>query len=536
MKMKKTMAALLASVMTIGLLAGCGGAGTGDSADGEVFTPTEEKLTLKWLGYPRNPGAEEGTAPELVLEEKFNVDIKPMFYEENKFNDKKTMLMAGGEIPDLIYELDPLHVMQDVDQEFIVEVPYETVKEFAPEYYAYLTEYAPAAWIYSRYDGKDWGVPNYNHSHMESPQAIYRGDWLEKLNLEVPKTLDEMHDVFYKFANEDPDGNGKKDTYGISIAQQHYHFYFSEIFGAYGVLPFDWEEQDGKIIYGGLKSETKEALKTLSSWYAEGIVHPDFILGTATSELFVSGQIGYTSGSAFFDESSKDSLPNKLKVNYPESKVAVGFLPTGPEGKSGTRAWGRACHVVSFGNTEGYGTKVPRMLQMFEGMFTDKELATKIRIGTEGEQYEIAPEDTTQASKFNFLGDYTTGDVRRVNGFSTDFAGPTFWAPAPVDYDTYRSTKSKAWNDYADQWLDEKYSLTDYFFKVDVVPSSADYLIDLRNQQMSLMSEIIIGKKSVDDYDSFIAEWEKAGGKVMTDEANQLKDELANIYKEIGIQ
>ncbi len=534
---KKVLSALLAAVMTLGLLAGCGGAGQdAQSSETETFKTTDEKLTLKWLGYPRKPGAEEGTLPEIVLEEKFNVDIKPMFYEENKFNDKKTMLMAGGEIPDLIYELDPLHVIQDVDQDFIVEVPYDTVKEYAPEYYAYLCDYAPAAWIYSRYEGKNWGVPNYNHSHMESQQAIYRGDWLKKFNLEVPKTLDEMHDVLYKFSNEDPDGNGKKDTYGISLNEQHYHVFFSEIFGAYGVLPFDWEEQDDKIIYGGLKPEVKEGLKTLASWYAEGIIHPDFLLGTKTSDLFVSGQLGYVRGSAFYDMNSDSSMPNKLKVNFPDSEVAIGFLPTGPEGKSGTRAWGRACHVVSFGNTEGYDVKVPRMLQMFEGTFTDKELAKKIRIGNEGEHYQAAPADTTKSQSFEFIGDYKESDVRRINGLSSDFAGPTFWGPAPVDFNTYRSTKSQAWLDYADEWLDEKYSLTDYFFKVDVVPSSADYLIDLRNQQMALMSEIIIGKKSVDEYDSFAAEWEKAGGKVMTEEANQLKGELASIYKEIGIQ
>jgi len=534
MKMRKSICTLLAAVFTIGMLAGCAGGSSSDA--GEQFADNDETLTLKWLGYPVNPGAGEGTIPELELEEMYNVEIKPMFYEQNKFNDKKTMLMAGGEIPDLIYELDPLHVVQDVDQEFVVEVPYETIKEYAPEYYNYLCEYAPAAWIYSRYEDKNWGVPNFNHSHMESHQSIYRADWLKKFNLEVPNTLDEMHDVFYKFANEDPDGNGKKDTYGLSITQQHYHFYFSEIFGAYGVLPFDWEEQDGKIIYGGLRPETKEALKTLSTWYSEGIIHPDFLLGTSDSGLFVSGQIGYVRGSAYFDPTNKDGLNNKLKVNFPGADVAIGFLPTGPEGKAGVRAWGRACHVVSFGNTEGYGAKVPRMLKMFEGMFTDKELATKIRLGNEGEQYQAAPADTTKAQNFEFLGDYTESDARRVNGLSNDFAGPTFWAPAPVDYDTYRSTRSNAWNAYADKWLDEKYSLTDYFFKVDVVPSSADYIIDLRNKQMAVMSEIIIGDKPVDAYAEFEKEWETAGGKVMTEEANQLKDELADIYKEIGVK
>ncbi len=535
MKMKRLLSASIAAVMVVGMLAGCNGGNGGSSDAGEQFADSQDTLTLKWLGYPRNPGAEEGTLPEKVLEEKFNVDIKPLFYEENKFNDKKTMLMAGGEIPDLIYELDPLHVVQDVDQEFIVEVPYETIKQYAPEYFAYLSEYAPAAWIYSRYEDKNWGVPNFNHMHMESKQGLYRGDWLKKFGLEVPKTLDEMHTALYKFANEDPDGNGKKDTYGISVGSTHYQSYFTEIFGAYGNLPFDWEEHDGKIVYGGLTDECKEALKTLATWYSEGIIHPDFVLGTSDGEKFTSGQLGYMIGTGFFDMNDAKSTPNTLKANFPEGEITVGFLPTGPEGKSGSRSWGRACHVVSFGNTEGYGVKVPRILKMFEGIFTDKDLAKQIRIGNEGEHWAAAPADTTKGNNFEMLGDYSTADGTRVAGLSTDFSGPTFWSPAPVDFDTYRSTKSEAWTAFANEWLDEKYSLTDYFFKIDVVPSSADYIIDLRTKQMSLMSEIITGVKSIDAYAEFENEWNNGGGKIMTDEANQLKDELADIYKEIGI-
>ena len=290
MKMKKLLSVSIAAVMTVGMLAGCGG-GKDASTGSETYQDNDEKLTLKWLGYPRNPGAEEGTIPEKAIEEKFNVEIQPLFYEENKYQDKKVMLMAGGEIPDLIYELDPLHVFNDVDQDFVVEVPYDTIKQYAPQYFDYVTDYAPAAWIYSRYQDKNWGVPNVNHSHMLSKTAAYRKDWLDKFNLDVPKTLDDMHTALYQFANGDPDGNGKKDTYGISVGSTHYQSYFSEIFGAYGCLPFDWQEVDGKIVYGGLTDECKEALKTLATWYSEGIIHPDFVLGQSYGDKWNSATL-----------------------------------------------------------------------------------------------------------------------------------------------------------------------------------------------------------------------------------------------------
>lgn len=535
MKMKKLLCVSVATVMTIGMLAGCGGNGNSSTAS-ETYEDNGEKLTLKWLGYPKNPGAEEGSIPETTLEERFNVEIQPLFYEENKYQDKKVMLMAGGEIPDLIYELDPLHVFNDVDQDFIVEVPYDTIKQYAPQYYAYLNEYAPAAWIYSRYEDTNWGVPNYNHSHMLSKNTVYRKDWLDKFNLEVPETLDEMHDALYQFANGDPDGNGKKDTYGISVGSTHYQSYFTEIFGAYGCLPFDWQEVDGQIVYGGLTDECKEALQTLATWYSEGIIHPDFMLGQSDNDKINSGVLGYTVTTGFFDENDPNALINTVKKNNPNAELTIGFLPTGPEGKSGARAWGRAAHVVSFGNTEGHGAKVPRMLKMFEEIFTDKELYQTLKLGKEGETWEPAPADTTKANSYVMLPGYETSDEMRLACLNGDYATPDMFTPVATDYDTYFNSKSEAWKAWATEWTDEKYALTDYFFKVDVVPSSTDYIIDLRTNQMALMSEIIQGIKPIDAYSEFEQEWENGGGKVMTEEANQLKTELNDIYAQIGIQ
>ncbi len=531
MKMKKIIGVSLALVMALGMLAGCGNT----YIDGqEEFADTDEKLTLSWLGYPKNPGAEEGTAPELLLEERFNVELKPLFYEEAKYEEKKTMLMAGGEIPDLIYELDPLNVINDADQDFIVELPYETVEKYAPEYYAYITDYAPASWIYARYDDRNWGIPNVNHTHMVSNTAWWRGDWLKKFGLEVPKTLDEAHTALYKFANEDPDGNGKKDTYGISTSPDYASF-FSAIFGAYGNLPFDWQEVDGKIVYGGVTEDCKEALKTLATWYKEGIIHPDFFIQNTD---IATGQVGAMFAGGYVDFSDPSNAHAKLAENIPGATIAEGFLPVGPDGESGTRKWGRACHVVSFGKGEGHGVKVPRMLKMLEGIFTDKDLYLELRIGKEGVNWEKAPADAKAANGFKMLPGFggNSADETRLAGYDTRIQAPGMFTPVVTDYDTFFSMRTDAYKAWYKEWADEKYCLTDYFYKVDVVPSSVDYIMDLRGKQLSIMTEIIQGLKPVEAYEEFIELWNNGGGKIMTDEANELKADLENIYKEIGVK
>lgn len=93
--MKKALSIALALIFAIGMLAGCG-SGTATSEAEKNFSETDEKLTLEWLGYPILAGCEEGTQSELLLEEKFNVDIKPLFYEQENFNDKRRCLWQAG--------------------------------------------------------------------------------------------------------------------------------------------------------------------------------------------------------------------------------------------------------------------------------------------------------------------------------------------------------------------------------------------------------------------------------------------------------
>ena len=62
-------------------------------------------------------------------------------------------------------------------------------------------------------EGKLYGVPF--QKALARNGVIIRKDWLNKLNLPVPKTTDELMNVAKAFTEQDPDGNGKKDTTGF---------------------------------------------------------------------------------------------------------------------------------------------------------------------------------------------------------------------------------------------------------------------------------------------------------------------------------
>ncbi|MER5647566.1 sugar ABC transporter substrate-binding protein [Streptosporangium sp. NPDC002524] len=70
------------------------------------------------------------------------------------------------------------------------------------------------AWNQARAaDGKYYGVP----FSTQAVATFIRKDWREKLGKDVPKTWAELDALARAFQDDDPDGNGKDDTYGMLV-------------------------------------------------------------------------------------------------------------------------------------------------------------------------------------------------------------------------------------------------------------------------------------------------------------------------------
>lgn len=60
----------------------------------------------------------------------------------------------------------------------------------------------------------------YQGRPLSSQGMFFRQDWADKLGLSAPQNVDELYAMIEKFTNEDPDGNGKKDTIGLAVLQR----------------------------------------------------------------------------------------------------------------------------------------------------------------------------------------------------------------------------------------------------------------------------------------------------------------------------
>jgi putative aldouronate transport system substrate-binding protein len=109
---------------------------------------------------------------------------------------------------------------------------------------------------------------------------ILRGDWLEKLGLKYPTTIDEWYTVLKAFKEKDPNGNGKADEVPFTpfVNPRPLDAFRSSgsFIGAWGII-MDFYQDKGVVKHGALQPEMKEFLKVMAQWYKEGLIDPDFV-------------------------------------------------------------------------------------------------------------------------------------------------------------------------------------------------------------------------------------------------------------------
>ena len=98
--------------------------------------------------------------------------------------------------------------------------------------------------------------------------AWIRTDWLRKVGLTTPRTMADLLKISSAFTHNDPDGDGKNDTYGIAVQKDYWQNTASleGFFFGYHAYPNIWLEKDGKLAYGSIQPEVKEGLKKLSEF------------------------------------------------------------------------------------------------------------------------------------------------------------------------------------------------------------------------------------------------------------------------------
>ncbi|MCL2478158.1 MAG: extracellular solute-binding protein [Treponema sp.] len=152
-------------------------------------------------------------------------------------------------------------------------------------------------------DGRNFGI--YRGRDFPRSGMVYRKDWLQNLGLSVPKNLDDLYNVLYAFTYNDPDGNGKNDTYGMTWTGAYMGPFYNiaVMFGA----PNRFGVKNGKLTPWFDYDEFYQAMLYSKKLYDNGLINKDFA-ALPTSEWalpFGRGQCGWHIDCA--DEASRSA-------------------------------------------------------------------------------------------------------------------------------------------------------------------------------------------------------------------------------------
>ncbi|AWB45919.1 ABC transporter substrate-binding protein [Paenibacillus sp. CAA11] len=288
--MKKTVQLLAVTVLSVSLLAGCGGEGGGNSASKDyqlqnVSFPLKEKVTLNFMTQS-SPLAPSDPNQKLIykrLEEKTGVHIDWKNYTSDSFAEKRNLAIASDDLPDAIldagysdYELLQLGSdgtiipLEDLIEKYMPN--FKKVLEAAPEYKAMIT--APDGHIYSFPWIEELGSGKESiHSVNDFPWI--NKAWLDKLGLKMPTTTEELKNVLIAFKNNDPNGNGQKDEIPMSFIMNNGNEDMNFLFGSFGLGDngdHTVVTNDGKVVFTASQDGYKEAIKYFNELYKLNLI------------------------------------------------------------------------------------------------------------------------------------------------------------------------------------------------------------------------------------------------------------------------
>lgn len=453
------------------------------------------------------------TSPGLdMINERFNVDYKPEIIPQGDYIEKSSAIVASGSMPDLVGfpGTDTRFYQWAEDGAFLplddYLAHYETLGNI-PDY------------IYNSFkvDGKIYGIPRYSQPYPVTP--VIRKDWLDKLGLEVPTNYKELEEVAIAFTKDDPDGNGKADTYGVAIGEN-----INPNFNMGTYWDFNaWYHQNdnGDYIPGVISEGRKELIQFFANIYKEGAMTKDFAVldWASTNTEFYSGKAGiFVGGVSGMSEAYFEGL---LAAN-PEAKlVAIPPFEAPDKSKGFTMGSGYSGILALNAKLAEDEGKIYRALEMIDF----------------GKKYYPRDEKNPQNEDYDFfLGkegigyNMENGAPVQVPTFSSDGLAPSTYfldnreqvpTDAKINYaDDYKLPELKEMTASLQEMFESNQLYVDPSYGV-LSPTNQEKGTDLMQFLINEQSKMIAGQRPISDWDNLVDEYLKKGGEAIIKEVNE---------------
>ena len=467
-----------------------------------------------------------------------NVDV----FEANdsQYDTNVSMVISMGSLPDIMVVSSQDEVEQLVEAGLIEDLTESYNNCISDRIRKMYESYGDSLKDMVTYDGKIMALPETNIT--DGPNLVWlRKDWMDKLGLSEPHTIDDVVNIVKHFISEDPgnngvDASGKPNTVGLAVDTDvtgecgySSEFLLDIIFACFGAYPKQWiMNDDGEIVYGSVTDEAKEALSYINNLYNQGVIDNDFLLRTSTNicELIENGLCG-----SFFGPwwAPNNPLANAVSRN-PDADWQPYLIVTDSDGTTSYHSQNPCYKYVVV--RKGY--EHPEIAAKMISVMFDK-----VRFDcTDSEEfknyYQINVEPTARPLSINV--DYNNAlsicyrniDAAisgRKNPDSLELLERSFY-DACSEYIKNANKTSTQWAAYMSRIkacsliAQDNIKVVDslYFKTTDTMKS---HWWRLKAKEKEAYLKIISGEEDISYFDTFVKEWNEHGGQTITSEVSE---------------
>lgn len=255
------------------------------------------RTELTGLKYPEGDNIDNNEVYRTIEQQLGIKIVNKWVCDPTAWDEKRNLMISSGDLPDL-FEASPIQFMQLNKAGSIQPLTAAFDQYASPDTKRILNEGGEFALKSATVGGQLMGLPYQTLSMEGVPSVMIRKDWLQKVGKSEPANWKEMEDIAVAFARDDPDGNGKNDTWGFAAEETMFDTwsYMSGYFFAYHSYPRQWLDINGSLAYGGIQPEVRTALQSLQTLYKNGGMSPEFNAKNKPDEEIASGKAGILTG------------------------------------------------------------------------------------------------------------------------------------------------------------------------------------------------------------------------------------------------
>ncbi len=367
-----------------------------------------------------------------------------------------------------------------------------------------------------------------------------RDDWMAAVGGPEPTSMENFIELAYKLANSDPDGDGKKNTWGFGM---HQNFFgggmpMEAMFHGYGAYPEMWVEKNGKLVWGSVTDEVKAVLAQLAKFQADGVIDPEWpVLGvwSENPDQLVKDEVGMAFTQFWFG----DWQTRNIMVNHPYtatwSTYPIPAVGGGPA-EHGVRLAGQRASSM---NADYANPEVLAKILLLRAQPRDPA-----EDGSDPFHTILLP-DGGSVRTFFYFNDFfqtfgkpglnesyqklvtealDTNDTAKLDGEGMGYYNDSKNYLDKVDvegygrYSTFGPTGGLAMENTI---FENGWNKFDKFYASNT-KSMNKYLGDLKSRRLELWARIISGDLPVDDgFAEWVEYWNRNGGADITQEVNE---------------